>query len=113
MRGRSAHGFERGDAFRGFAGAPCLDQPPRLQGERTRTWRIRENDGFEGANDIAIVGMAARVPGARNIDEYWRNLKNGVESVRTYTEEELLASGEPEGTLRQKNWSSASAAARA
>ena len=34
-----------------------------------------------GEGDIAIVGMAARLPGARNIEEYWTNLVNGVESV--------------------------------
>jgi phthiocerol/phenolphthiocerol synthesis type-I polyketide synthase E len=30
--------------------------------------------------DIAIIGMACRVPGAKNIDEFWHNLRNGVES---------------------------------
>lgn len=43
--------------------------------------------------DIAIVGMACRVPGARNADEFWKNLRDGVESVRPLTEEELRASG--------------------
>ena len=26
---------------------------------------------------IAIVGMAGRFPGARNVDEFWRNLRDG------------------------------------
>jgi acyl transferase domain-containing protein/acyl carrier protein len=30
---------------------------------------------------MAIVGMAGRFPGAANIDEFWRNLINGVESL--------------------------------
>ncbi|WP_405109662.1 SDR family NAD(P)-dependent oxidoreductase [Micromonospora sp. NBC_01405] len=36
-----------------------------------------------GASDnaIAIVGVAARLPGARNVREFWRNLQGGVESV--------------------------------
>jgi acyl transferase domain-containing protein/thioesterase domain-containing protein/acyl carrier protein len=58
-------------------------------------------DGLDG-NAIAIVGMAARVPGARNVDEYWRNLRSGVESIRTYTQEELIANGELPETLRNK-----------
>jgi acyl transferase domain-containing protein/acyl carrier protein len=33
------------------------------------------------AHGIAIVGMAGRFPGARSVDELWRNLVNGVESV--------------------------------
>ena len=28
-----------------------------------------------GENDIAIVGMALRVPGANGVDEFWRNLR--------------------------------------
>jgi phthiocerol/phenolphthiocerol synthesis type-I polyketide synthase E len=42
---------------------------------------------------IAIVGVAARFPGARNVDEFWQNLVAGVESVRFYTREEQLALG--------------------
>ena len=30
---------------------------------------------------IAIVGMAGRFPKARNVEEFWRNLCNGVECV--------------------------------
>lgn len=46
---------------------------------------------------IAIIGMAGRFPGARNIRQFWHNLSNGVESVSFFTDEELIASGiEPE-----------------
>jgi phthiocerol/phenolphthiocerol synthesis type-I polyketide synthase E len=33
--------------------------------------------------------MAGRFPGAANIDEYWKNLKNGTESIAFFTNEEL------------------------
>ncbi|MEM8860802.1 MAG: beta-ketoacyl synthase N-terminal-like domain-containing protein, partial [Chloroflexota bacterium] len=39
--------------------------------------------------DIAIIGMAGRFPGADNIDEFWEMLINGKEGVRQLTEEEL------------------------
>jgi acyl transferase domain-containing protein/NAD(P)-dependent dehydrogenase (short-subunit alcohol dehydrogenase family)/acyl carrier protein len=42
---------------------------------------------------IAIIGLAGRFPGARNIDEFWQNVCNGVESISFFSEEELLASG--------------------
>ena len=42
---------------------------------------------------IAIVGMAGRFPGARNVDEFWRNLRDGVESIRPLSDAELLAAG--------------------
>ncbi|MGI5506253.1 MupA/Atu3671 family FMN-dependent luciferase-like monooxygenase [Lentzea sp. CA-135723] len=33
---------------------------------------------------IAIIGMAARFPGAATLDEFWRNLRGGVDSVQTF-----------------------------
>jgi len=45
------------------------------------------------AEDIAIVGMAAHVPGAGDIGAFWENVREGVESVRTLSAEELLAGG--------------------
>ncbi len=50
---------------------------------------IEEN----GLEDIAIIGMAGRFPGANNIDEFWNNLCEGIESVRSFDEEELLSAG--------------------
>ncbi len=48
-------------------------------------------------SEIAVVGMAGRFPGARNVQEFWENLKNGVESISFFTDEELLSLGvEPE-----------------
>jgi acyl transferase domain-containing protein/thioesterase domain-containing protein/acyl carrier protein len=44
-------------------------------------------------SSIAIVGMAGRFPGAHNIAEFWRNLRDGVESIRDLTDAELLAAG--------------------
>ncbi|MFZ2651072.1 MAG: beta-ketoacyl synthase N-terminal-like domain-containing protein [Burkholderiaceae bacterium] len=54
--------------------------------------------------DIAVVGMAGRFPGARNIDEYWHNLRDGVESLTTFTEAELLAAGVAPEQLRDPNY---------
>jgi len=43
--------------------------------------------------EIAVVGMAGRFPGAKNVEEFWRNLRHGVESITFFTDEELKASG--------------------
>ncbi|WP_199286395.1 type I polyketide synthase [Pseudogemmobacter humi] len=61
------------------------------------------------ATDIAIVGMAAHLPGAADIGAYWQNLKAGVESIRVLTEAELLAAGESPQTLRRPNYVPAAA----
>ena len=42
---------------------------------------------------IALTGMAARFPGADTVREFWRNLVEGRESVRTVSEEDLRAAG--------------------
>ena len=47
------------------------------------------------ALEIAVIGMAGRFPGARNIDEFWRNLANGTESISRLSDEEMLAAGVP------------------
>jgi len=44
-------------------------------------------------SDIAIIGMSCRFPGARTIEEFWQNLKNGIESISVFSDEELLAEG--------------------
>ncbi len=49
------------------------------------------------ASEVAVIGFAGRFPGARNTDEFWRNLRDGVEAISFFSREELLASGlEPE-----------------
>jgi amino acid adenylation domain-containing protein len=37
-------------------------------------------DDCEG--QVAVIGMAARLPGAANVDEFWGNLCGGVESIQ-------------------------------
>jgi acyl transferase domain-containing protein/acyl carrier protein len=48
-----------------------------------------QKTGFE----IAVIGMAGRFPGAKNINEFWENLKNGVDSISFLTEEEVKKAG--------------------
>jgi acyl transferase domain-containing protein/thioesterase domain-containing protein len=56
------------------------------------------------ANDIAIIGLALRVPGARNAAQFWENLRGGVESIETRTPEQLTAAGESLERIRRKNY---------
>ncbi len=53
---------------------------------------------------IAIVGMAGRFPGARNVAEFWQNLKNGVEAIRSFSDAELLAAGVSPDELAQPEY---------
>jgi acyl transferase domain-containing protein/acyl carrier protein len=42
---------------------------------------------------IAIIGLAGRFPGAKNITEFWQNLCDGVEAISQFSDEELITSG--------------------
>ena len=58
----------------------------------------------DAGNDIAIIGMAVRYPGARNIDEFWANLRGGVESIRRLSDEDLLKAGVDPRLIADKNY---------
>src|SRR5581483_350865 len=61
---------------------------------------ISPDDQFE---EIAIIGLACRFPGASNVDQFWHNLRNGVESVTFFTDQELLSAGVNRHILSQPN----------
>jgi phthiocerol/phenolphthiocerol synthesis type-I polyketide synthase E len=42
---------------------------------------------------IAVVGMAARLPGANTVSAFWNNLRDGVESIVDLSEADLQAAG--------------------
>ncbi len=42
---------------------------------------IQSYGKHHGNDDIAVIGMSCRFPGAENVDEFWENLSNGVDSV--------------------------------
>jgi acyl transferase domain-containing protein/acyl carrier protein len=54
--------------------------------------------------DIAIVGMSCRLPGAQSLDEFWRNLAGGVESITRFSDREILESGVPASDLSNPNY---------
>jgi amino acid adenylation domain-containing protein len=57
-----------------------------------------DNHGNGRYQEIAVIGMAGRFPGAKNIHEFWENLKNGVEAITFFSDEELEKEGiEPTG----------------
>jgi acyl transferase domain-containing protein len=59
--------------------------------------RVRQVHNEQADTAIAIVGMNGRFPGADNVANFWQNLRDGVESIRFFSDEELAAAGvEPE-----------------
>ena len=42
---------------------------------------------------VAIIGMSGRFPDANTLEQFWRNLRDGVDSVRALSDEELRQAG--------------------
>ncbi|HEX8558938.1 MAG TPA: beta-ketoacyl synthase N-terminal-like domain-containing protein [Pyrinomonadaceae bacterium] len=42
---------------------------------------------------VAIIGMVGRFPGAGDVEAFWRNLREGVESLTQLSDEDLAAAG--------------------
>ncbi len=54
------------------------------------------NTSAKKPEGIAIIGLAGRFPKARNVDEFWGNLCDGVEAISFFDDEELAAPGNGE-----------------
>ncbi len=59
------------------------------------------NESMEG---IAIIGMAGRFSGAKNIEAFWQNLRDGVESISVFTDEDLISAGIAPKVLKESNY---------
>jgi acyl transferase domain-containing protein/thioesterase domain-containing protein/acyl carrier protein len=59
---------------------------------------------LDAETDIAIVGMSAHLPGAATLAEYWRNLRDGVSSIRRLSTAELTEAGVSPGLMRHKDY---------
>lgn len=70
---------------------------------------MKDIDFSVSREEMAIVGMAGRFPGAKDIDEFWRNLCAGVGSIKSFTVEELKISGVDEAILRDPSFVNAGA----
>ena len=53
---------------------------------------------------IAIIAISGRFPGAKDIDSFWQNLRDGVESISGLTDQELLDSGVDYDLLNNNNY---------
>ena len=54
---------------------------------------MNERDPHLDGTEIAIVGLAGRFPGAGDLDRFWHNLENGIDSFRRLDRDALVAAG--------------------
>ncbi len=60
---------------------------------------MAQSESESNGSEIAVIAMAGRFPGAGTLEQYWANVRDGVESVRFFSDEELLAAGEDPSLL--------------
>jgi acyl transferase domain-containing protein/acyl carrier protein len=58
---------------------------------------------------IAIIGMSGRFPKARNLDEFWKNLRDGVECISFFSESDLSDAGVDPAVLDEPSFVNAGA----
>ncbi len=61
-------------------------------------------DNLDDNDEIAIIGITGRFPGANNVNKFWENLRDGVESILQFTDAELLAAGVDATLLSDQNY---------
>jgi acyl transferase domain-containing protein/acyl carrier protein len=54
---------------------------------------MTNGEAYTPAESVAIIGMKGRFPGARDLTQFWDNLRQGVESISRFSAEELTAAG--------------------
>ncbi len=87
--------------------AQFLAQPPAEAQQGQRRWQRRQRKSDQ-PDDIAVIGLACRFPGAASPAEFWQNLQNGVESITFFSDAEILATGVDPDLVRHPNYVKAS-----
>jgi acyl transferase domain-containing protein/acyl carrier protein len=64
----------------------------------------REKNKMQTGMEIAVIGMALRFPGAQNIDEFWNNIKNSIESISFFSDDELEKAGVDKELINNPNY---------
>lgn len=66
--------------------AKLLSTSPAVISRRTS---VDEKEEVRPGQDIAIVGMACRFPGAKNLEEFWVNLLDGRDTITILSDDQL------------------------
>lgn len=71
-----------------------IDTDISLDIAQARTAHVEPKLSLE--SDVAVIGMACKVPGADNYKNFWSLILNKQETIKVFSKEELLQSGVPE-----------------
>ncbi|TCS93648.1 non-ribosomal peptide synthetase [Hazenella coriacea] len=82
-----------------------LENRESNQGQRDHTQKDWANvlpDYYQ--DSLAIIGISCQFPGAKNHLEFWNNIREGKESVKFFTTEELRDLNMPEELIENSNY---------
>lgn len=54
--------------------------------------------------EIAVIGISIRFPGANNVEKFWENIRDGLESISRFSYDELRDSGVDIDLLNRPNY---------
>ena len=63
---------------------------------------VDKEDGEQ--EQIAIIGMSCRFPGAQTLEEFWDNLMQGMETITYFSDKELIDAGVDASLLNNPNY---------
>ncbi len=70
----------------------------------TETTDLSLRDLQDERDQVAVIGLACRFPGADDPAELWRNVRDGVESITFFGADELRALGVPAATVARPDY---------
>ncbi len=87
-----------------YLNSKCQKEYP-IKDNNSRTQSYSEIKSLETQqSEIAIIAVNGRFPGAKDIESFWQNIHDGVESISSLTDEELLESGVSPDLLNNSNY---------
>ncbi|RCJ39570.1 hypothetical protein A6770_38810, partial [Nostoc minutum NIES-26] len=80
------------------------EESENLALELSQKQNFNRNNQDDHNSEIAIIGMSCRFPGAPNIEAFWQNLRDEIESISFFSDEELLSTGVKPELLSHPNY---------
>jgi phthiocerol/phenolphthiocerol synthesis type-I polyketide synthase E len=81
----------------------------RVEATRRRAQVARRLMSADLRPEVALIGIAGRFPGARGLEQFWQNLRDGAVSISFLSDDELRSAGVEETSLEDPSYVKAAA----
>ncbi len=66
--------------------------------------KVQKKDTIDNRRDIAVIGISCEFPGADNLQEFWKNVCDGKESIFEIDDESLISEGISKNDIDNPNY---------